>query len=428
MIFAFAVIFALLLFSGMPIYLTLGVTSLVMLTFFSNTPPVMVAEVMYNSLGGFTLLAIPFFTMAAQFMTQGGLSRYLIKAVTCYVGHVWGGLAIACVFACMFFAAICGSSVATALSMGVIIVPAMREMGYSASFATGVVASSGTMGIMIPPSIALILYGIITEQSIPRLFLGGVVPGCLEGALYITWIYIYARHKRYRGAERATIKETIVATGKAVPALTLPIIVLGGIYSGIVTVTEAAGLAAGSAMVVALFVYREVKPWEVLNISTDAMKQAGMIMIIIATATVFGHWITHAGLPARLVELVREMGLPNWMFLLFCNLMFLFLGMFLEVVSIMLITLPILFPAVMELAISPIHFGVMMVVNMEVALITPPVGLNLFVLSGVAKVPLRETIKGAFPFVILGLIEIGLVTYIPELVTFIPDWLLGLEG
>ena len=181
---------------------------------------------------------------------------------------------------------------------------------------------------------------------------------------------------------------------------------LGGIYSGIVTVTEAAGLAAGSAMVVALFVYREVKPWEVLRISTDAMKSAGMIMIIIATATVFGHWITHAGIPARLVELVREMGLPNWVFLLFCNLLFLFLGMFLEVISIMLITLPILFSAVIELGISPIHFGVMMVVNMEVALITPPVGLNLFIASYRFRKPVAQLYVSTLPFLAILLIAL----------------------
>ncbi|MGD8564035.1 MAG: TRAP transporter large permease [Desulfarculaceae bacterium] len=425
MIIAFAFIFGILLISGMPIYLTLGLVSLIMLTFFSHIPPAMVADVMFNSLGGFTLLAIPFFTMAAQFMTRGGISRYLINTINCYVGHWWGGLAIACVFACMFFAAICGSSVATAMAMGIIVVPAMLRRGYSRSFAVGVVASSGTMGIMIPPSISLILYGIITEQSIPRLFLGGVVPGLLEGGLYIAWIYYHSRRRGFRGEERASLETTMKATAKALPALSLPVIVLGGIYSGIVTVTEAAALAAGVSVVIALFIYRDVKFRDVLGISAESMKAAGMIMIIIATASVFGHWITHAGLPAQLVMFVKEMGLAPWAFLIFCNVLFLFLGMFLEVVSIMLITLPIMFPVLMELGIDPVHFGVMMVVNMEVALITPPVGLNLFVLSGVAKCPLKETIKGAFPFVVLGLIEIVLVAYIPQLVLFIPNLLLG---
>ncbi|WP_299980831.1 TRAP transporter large permease [Desulfobacula sp.] len=425
MIISFIIIFSLLLCSGMPIFLTLGLTSITMLIFFSHVPAVMVPEVMYNSLGGFTLLAIPFFTVAAQFMTQGGVSRHLINAINCYVGHWRGGLAIACVFTCMFFAAICGSSVATALSIGIIVVPAMAQRGYSLSFATGVVASSGTMGIMIPPSISLILFGIITEQSIPRLFLGGVLPGILEGGLYIAWICYYARRKNYGGSKKVSFKKATSTTLKALPALSLPIIVLGGIYSGIVTVTEAAALAAGAAIIVALFIYREVKFNNILNVFADGMKSAGMIMIIIASASVFGHWITHAGIPAQLVTNVKSLNLQPWMFLLFCNFLFLFLGMFLEVVSIMLITLPILLPTIIELGIDPIHFGVMMVVNMEVALITPPVGLNLFVLSGVANVPLKEVVRGAFPFMLLGLLEIALVTYIPEIVTFLPNLLMG---
>jgi C4-dicarboxylate transporter DctM subunit len=252
-----------------------------------------------------------------------------------------------------------------------------------------------------------------------------VVPGLLEGGLYIAWIYYHSRRRGFRGEERASLETTMKATAKALPALSLPVIVLGGIYSGIVTVTEAAALAAGVSVVIALFIYRDVKFRDVLGISAESMKAAGMIMIIIATASVFGHWITHAGLPAQLVMFVKEMGLAPWAFLIFCNVLFLFLGMFLEVVSIMLITLPIMFPVLMELGIDPVHFGVMMVVNMEVALITPPVGLNLFVLSGVAKCPLKETIKGAFPFVVLGLIEIVLVAYIPQLVLFIPNLLLG---
>jgi len=420
MILSFFIVFGILICSGLPIAFVLGITALIMMAFFSPTPLVMIPEVMYNSLYSFSLMAIPFFVIAAQFMTRGGTSRYLINAANCYVRHLSGGLAIVCVISCMIFAAICGSSVATALAMGVIIIPAMVSWGYPRAFATGVVAASGTMGIMIPPSVALILYGIITEESIPRLFLAGVLPGLLEGGMYIAWICYYSRKMGFRGEQRATFRETLTSTLKAIPALSMPIIVLGGIYSGIVTVTEAAALAAVAAIVISLFVYREVKPREVIGITGTGVKSAAMIMFIIATAIVFGNWITEAEIPARLVRLAQDMNLSPLMFLLFINILLLILGMFLEVVSIMLIILPIITPVLIHLGIDLVHFGIIMTVNMEVALITPPVGLNLYVLSGVSRAPLSEVTRGAFPFVVLGLIEIAIITYWPQFSLFLP--------
>jgi C4-dicarboxylate transporter DctM subunit len=420
MILSFFVVFGILICSGLPIAFVLGITALIMMALYSPTPLVMIPEVMYNSLYSFSLMAIPFFVIAAQFMSRGGTSKYLINAANCYVRHFSGGLAIVCVISCMLFAAICGSSVATALAMGVIVIPAMMAWGYPRSFATGVVAASGTMGIMIPPSVALILYGIITEESIPRLFLAGVFPGLLEASLYIAWIYYYSKKMGFKGDERATLKETLTATGKAIPALCMPFIVLGGIYSGVVTVTEAAALAAVAAIIISLFIYREVKIRQLLSITGDGMKSAGMIMFIIASAIVFGNWITEAGVPARLVNFAREMNLSPIMFLIFINILLLILGMFLEVVSIMLITLPIIVPVLVHLGVDLVHFGIIMTVNMEVALITPPVGLNLYVLSGVSNAPLSEVTRGALPFVVLGLIEIAIVTYWPQFSLFLP--------
>ena len=425
MIPAFFVVFGVLICSGLPIVFVLGITALVMMALFSPTPLIMIPEVMYNSLYSFPLMAIPFFVLAAQFMVRGGTSKYLIAAANCFVRHFWGGLAIVCVISCMIFAAICGSSVATVLAMGVIVIPAMMSGGYPRSFATGVVAASGTIGIMIPPSVALILYGVITEESIPRLFLAGVFPGVLEGALYITWICYYSRKKGFRGGEKASSKETLETTVKAIPALLMPFIVLGGIYSGIFTVTEAASLAAVAAIIISLFVYREVKVGQVINITADGMKSAGMIMFIISTAIVFGNWITEAGIPARLVEFAQEANLSPIMFLIFVNILLLILGMFLEVVSILLITLPIIMPVLQHLGIDLVHFAIIMTVNMEVALITPPVGLNLYVLSGVARAPLSEVTRGAFPFVILGFIEIAIITYWPQISLFLPNLIMG---
>ncbi|MBW1973829.1 MAG: TRAP transporter large permease [Deltaproteobacteria bacterium] len=418
------IFFTLLLVTGLPIAFVLGMTSVIMLLFFSHTPLILIPEIMYNSLATFPLMAIPFFVIAAKFMVQGGTSKYLINAANSIVGSFSGGIAIVCVVSSMIFAAISGSSVATALSMGVIIIPAMMRLGYSRSFATGIVAASGTMGIMIPPSIALILYGIITDQSIPRLFLAGVLPGCLEGFLYIIWIIYYSKKKGYGGEERKSFGEMVKAVGKALPALSLPVIVLGGIYSGIVTVTEAAALAAVASIFISLVIYREIKPSQVIRLMGESMKSAGMIMFIIASAMVFGAWITQAGIPAQLVQLTQQYNLPWWAFLIVVNLLLLVLGMFLEVISIMLITLPIIYPVLGSLGIDPVHFAIVMTVNMEVALITPPVGLNLFVLSNVAKAPLSETIKGAAPFVILSLIELIIVTYWPSFSLFLPRLLM----
>jgi C4-dicarboxylate transporter DctM subunit len=308
--------------------------------------------------------------------------------------------------------------------MGVIIIPAMMRIGYKRSFATGIVAASGTMGIMIPPSVALIIYGIVTEQSIPRLFLAGVLPGVLEGILYISWIAYYSKKMGYGGERRKSLKEIVWLVAKAVPAFSLPFIVLGGIYSGIVTVTEAAALAAVVSLFISMFIYREIKPLQVIPLIGESMKLAGMVLLIVSTAMVFGTWITQAGIPARLAAMVVNYNLPWWVFLIIVNFLLLALGMFLEVVSIMLITLPIIFPLLSPLGIDPIHFGIVMMVNMEVAFITPPVGLNLFVLSTASKAPLSEVIRGVFPFVLLSIIELAIITYWPAFSLYLPKLLM----
>ena len=424
MILVLALVFGILLCLGLPIAFTLGITAMVMIALFSPVPLVMLPEVMYNSLDTFPLIAIPFFMIAATFMVRGGTSRYLINAADCFVRHAWGGLAIVSVVSCMIFGAICGSSVATALAVGVIVIPAMIRHGYPRALAMGVVGAAGTVGIMIPPSIAMIIYGIIAEESIPRLFVAGVLPGLMQGGLYILWISYDGKRKKIGGAPKATLEETFNATVKAIPALSMPFIILGGIYSGFVTVTEAAAMGAVVAILISLFVYREVKVRDVIPISAEAMKSAGMVMFIISTAIVFGNWLTEAGIPAKMVELAKEIKLTPFWFLLFVNIILLILGMFMEVASVMLITLPILLPVINLLGIDLIHFGIVMTLNMEIALITPPVGLNLYVISGVAKAPLAETIRGVSPFIVITLAQLALITYWPAYTLFLPNLLL----
>lgn len=424
MILILCLIFAGLLCLGLPIAFTLGITGMVMIAFYSPAPLHMVPEVMYNALDTFPLMAIPFFVIAAQFMVRGGSSKYLIEMANCYVRHWWGGLAMVTVVSCMIFGALCGSSVATALAIGVIVIPAMLKHGYPRPFALGCIGAAGTIAIMIPPSIAMIIYGIMAEESIPRLFMAGILPGILQGVFYMIWIRYDARRKNIGGEPKATWRETLRATWKASPALSLPFIILGGIYSGFVTVTEAAALGAVVAMFISLFVYREVRPREVISICAEAMKAAGMIMFIISTAITFGNWLTEAGLPAKLVEIARDMKLTAFWFLLSVNIALLILGCLLEVVSIMLITLPIILPVIKALGIDLVHFGIVMTLNMEVALITPPVGLNLYVISGVAKAPLAETIRGITPYIIITIIQLALITYWPAYTLFLPNLLM----
>jgi C4-dicarboxylate transporter DctM subunit len=410
---------------GLPIAFVLGVTAFIMIALFSPAPLQMVPEVMYNSLDTFPLMAIPFFVIAAQFMVRGGTSRYLINAANCYVRHWWGGLAMVTVISCMIFGALCGSSVATALAIGVIVVPAMIEHGYPRPFALGVISAAGTIAIMIPPSIAMIIYGIMADESIPRLFMAGFLPGIMQGCFYMIWIRYDAKRKNIGGAPKADLEETLRTTYKAIPAFSMPVIILGGIYSGFVTVTEAAALGAVAAIIISLFIYREVKPSQVIPIAGEAMKSAGMIMFIISTAITIGTWLTEAGLPAKLVELAKEMNLTAFWFLLAVNIALLILGCLLEVVSIMLITLPIILPVIRALDINLIHFGIVMTLNMEIALITPPVGLNLYVISGVGKASLAETIRGVTPYIFITIAQLALITYWPAYTLFLPNLIMG---
>lgn len=424
MILTLVLVFGILLCLGLPIAFTLGITAMVMVALYSPAPMAMLPQVMYNSLDTFPLMAIPFFVIAAQFMVRGGTSRYLIEAANCYIRHWWGGLAMVTVLSCMIFGAICGSSVATALAIGVIVIPAMMQHGYPRPFALGVIAASGTIAIMIPPSIAMIIYGILAEESIPRLFMAGFLPGIMQGIFYMTWIRYDAKRKKIGGAPKASWRETLRATGKAAPALFLPFIILGGIYSGFATVTEAAALGSVVAIFISLFIYREVKPRELISIAGDSLKSAGMIMFIISTAITFGTWLTESGLPAKLVEIAKEMNLNAFWFLLAVNIALLILGCLLEVASIMLITLPIILPVIRALGIDLVHFGIVMTLNMEIALITPPVGLNLYVISGVAKASLAETIKGVTPYIFITIIQLALITYWPSYTLFLPNLLM----
>lgn len=409
---------------GMPIFAVLGLVSF--LLFWADGESLEgAAQLIVDNYNSITLMAIPFFVMAATFMQRGGIAQALVDLASVWVGRFRGGLALVCVAATTVFAAICGSSVATALAMGVVLVPAMLGRNYPRPFALGVVGASGTLGILIPPSLAMVVYAIVAEELVPRLFAAGVIPGLMQAALFAAWIMYYARRHDLPRGPRLTRAEFARGNLQGMPALSMPIVVLGGLYSGIVTVTEVAALSAAVAIVLSVVFYRSLRLRDVIPIMGELIAAAATIMIIIAGALLFGHWITMSGLTKALVQWVIDVGFSWWQFLLFINVVMLFLGMFLEVIAIILITVPLVLPIMEVLHIDPIHYAIMLTINMELALLTPPVGLNLYVLTSISGAPIAETIKGVTPFIVLMVALLGLITYVPEISMYLPNLIFG---
>jgi len=420
----FLLLFFGLLAAGMPIFLVLGSCAAV-LYYLSGQPMIGLAQNMIDQLNSTTLMALPLFVMAAAFMRRGGVAQALVDVSIAWLGGIKGSLGLVAVVSCALFAAISGSSVATALAMGTILLPAMLERGYPRSFALGVLGASGTIGVVIPPSLALILYGIVTEQSVPRLFLAGILPGLLQAGAFFLWVLYYARRKNFPAEPAMALAQRLRVTWRALPALAVPVVVLGGIYGGFMTVTESAAMAAVTALVVSLVVYRGFHWTRILEVIAEALASAAVIMLIIATALVFGHWMTGSGAPAQLVQFAVKQGFSTWQFLLVMNILLLVIGCFLEVVGTLLLVMPILTPVLLPLGVDPVHFGIIFTHNMEVGLVHPPVGLNLYVLSTISDAPIGEVIRGIFPFLILLLLVLALITYWPALTLWLPDQVLG---
>ncbi|MFZ9710365.1 MAG: TRAP transporter large permease [Burkholderiaceae bacterium] len=416
-------LFLILLFLGFPIFLTMGITSGIVFAHDGSLVPL--AQKVIDELNSTTLLAVPYFVIAATFMERGGVAKALIDAATAWIGWVSGGLGLVSVLTCAIFSAMCGSSVATAIAMGTIMIPAMLREGYAPRFAGGILACAGTLGILIPPSLAFVVYGVLADASIPRLFLGGVIPGLLAAALMGMYVYYFARKEGYKIRSDVPMQDKIAASVRAIPALMIPVVVLGGLYGGVVTLTETAALSAVVAIVLALYVYKGVKLSDFFHILVYSIRSAAAIMIIITMALAFGHLITETGLAQKVLELMQTYQITDWQFLLIVNLLLIVLGMFLEVFSILLIVVPIVLPLLEPLKIDPIHFGVMLVINMELALMSPPVGLNLFVISNISRIPLAEVLKGTIPFFIIMLAMLLLVTYVPIISTWLPTRLMG---
>ena len=423
----FLLLFFGLLAAGMPIFLVIGLCAAALFTS-SGQPLIIIAQKIADELNSTTLMALPLFVMAAAFMRRGGVAKALVDVAIAWFGRLRGALGIVTVVSCTLFAAICGSSVATALAMGTILVPAMLERGYPRHFALGVVGASGTIGIVVPPSLSLILYGLIAEQSVPRLFLAGILPGLLQAATFFAWVLFYAYRYKLPREPAVPLRAILSTTLDAAPALCVPAIVMVGIYGGLMTVTESAAVAATTALLVSLIYYRGFALRETLFVVADGIKSAATIMIIVATALAFGHWMTDSGIPAKLVQFTLDHHLRPWQFLLCINVLLLILGCFLEVAATLLVVMPILAPALHPLGVDPVHFAIVFTHNMEIALVHPPVGLNLYVLATISTAPIMEVVRGILPFLVLLLIVLGLITYVPELSLWLPNLVYGPGG
>jgi len=520
-----------LLFLGVPIAVALGLSSIILIAFFSNDSMSSVALQLLNSSQNYTLLAIPFFILASSFMSTGGVAKRIIRFAIATVGHIRGGLAIASVLACMLFAALSGSSPATVVAIGTIAIAGMRQVGYTKEFAAGVICNAGTLGILIPPSIVMVVYAAATDVSVGRMFLAGVLPGLVAGLMLMVTIYLMARYKNLPAGEWQGIHELISAGKDAAWGLFLIVIIIGGIYGGVFTPTEAAAVAAVYSAFVALFVYRDMGPlkdvpwlsetadkrtrvgfsatvygvafflvWLILSyfaapgtslgsrtiigaivgllilvayamlrgpeygvaglpltlarslpvwgrniwliasrffpalvhrethkVMIDSSKTIVMLMFIIVNALLFAHVLTSERIPDAITEWMVGMGFNWFTFLIAVNLLLLLGGQFMEPSGLLLIVAPVVFPIALELGVDPIHLGIIMVVNMEIGMITPPIGLNLFVTSGITGMNLVQVVKAALPFVAVLFLFLILVTYMPWMSTAIPYALMGPE-
>ncbi len=439
-----ALLFALLLAlmaTGMPISIALGLSVLTYLFILSTVDPKMVGLKLFTSIDRFEIMAIPFFILAGNFLTSGGVARRMINFATSLIGHWYGGLGLAGVVACALFAAISGSSVATVVGIGSIILPAIVQNGYPPRFGAGVIATSGALGILFPPSINLVIFAVATSgmqpkgpdgsivdsASVGQLFIAGLVPGLMLASMLGATTWYRAWRNDYPRMKRATWGECLRAFRESFWGLFLIVLVLGGIYSGLFTPTEAAAMAAVYAFFIAVFVYREMKFSEVPAVLLKASSMSAMILYIITNAAVFSWLLTSEQIPQSMAEWMTAQGFGTVAFLLITNIVLLAAGNFMDPAAIVLIMAPILFPMAARLGVHPVHLGIMMMVNMEVGLCHPPVGLNLYVASGITKLGITELTVAVLPWLATMLVFLAMVTYIPEISLWLPR-LLGMAN
>ncbi|WP_025270736.1 TRAP transporter large permease [Hippea sp. KM1] len=398
-----------------PIAVALGVTATFGIYFIAGLPLIAIAQKLFTALDKFALMAIPFFVLAGAFLSEGGTAKRIIKFAHTMVGHLPGGLTMTSILACAIFAAVSGSGPATVAAIGSIMIPAIREAGYSDTFAIGSITTAGSLGILIPPSIVLIVYGVTVDQSIGDLFLAGVVPGIVITGMLMILTYVMARRAGFKKDKPAPAKEKLKAFAGSFWALMLIVIIIGGIYSGIFTPTEAAAVSAVYAFFVAKFIYRDLTWREVPQVILKASATSAMILFIIANAMLFAYFLTIEQIPQQLSEMIIQAHVSKIMFLAGVNVLLIIFGAFMEPSSIVMVTAPLFFPVAMHLGINPIQLGIIYTINMGLGEITPPVGLNLFVAMGITGKSIEYITKTSIPWFIIYLIGLLLATYIPQL-------------
>jgi C4-dicarboxylate transporter DctM subunit len=416
-----------LMLTGMPISIALGLTVLTFLFTMTQVPIESVALKLFTGIEKFEIMAIPFFILAGNFLTHGGVARRMIRFATAMVGHWHGGLALAGVMACALFAAVSGSSPATVVAIGSVILPAMVKQGFPAKFGAGVITTSGALGILIPPSIAMVMYSVSTNTSVGTLFIAGILPGlALAFALGLTTWWI-ARKNGYPRLPKATLKERFAAFRESVWGLMLVVVVIGGIYSGIFTPTEAAAMSAVYAFVIAVFVYKDLRLAQIPRVLLDSASMSAMLLYIITNAVLFSFLMTSENVPQTMADWMIAQGFGPVVFLLVVNVLLLLAGNVMEPSSIILIMAPILFPVATKLGVDPIHFGILITVNMEIGMCHPPVGLNLYVASGITKMGITDLTVAVWPWLKTMLVFLIIISYWPGLTLSLPRWL-GMVG
>ncbi len=424
MISLFVLLFAFMLI-GVPVAVSLGASTMITAFVYSDFEPVGVTMQVFDGLNKYSLMAIPMFILAGAFLSRGSAAGRIIEFAKSVVGHLPGGLPIAAIFASIIFAAVSGSSPATVVAIGSVMYGAIKSAGYPKEYAIGTIATAGSLGILIPPSIVFIVYGVTADESIGKLFMAGVIPGLLIGFMLMGVTYLGARKLGFKRTKMAPISEIFTRFKSAFWALMLIVLVIGGIYGGLFTPTEAGAASAAYAFFVSFFVYKDLKIKDIYPIVLESAMTSAMIFFIIANAMIFSHFLTDETIPQQVTQMIIDANVGPIGFLVIVNILLFLMGQFMEPSSVVMITVPLLLPIATTLGIDPIHFGVVMVVNMELGMITPPVGLNLFVASGITGLSLKDVIMASLPWSLTILVGLLIITYVPIISLWLPGLMFG---
>lgn len=417
---ALLISFVLLLILGVPISVTLASVTMLILYFFTPSPLIAIPQQLFNGLDNFVMLAVPFFILAGSIMTQGAMAKRLINIMNSLVGHIRGGGAVAAILSCLFFAALSGSSPATVVAIGSIMIPALKNSGYPEDFSIGLLTTAGSLGIVVPPSIPMIFYALVMNVSVAELFMAGILPGILIAFAFVVYSLVLARKNNWRIKDRIPFKEGLRHIKEGIWALLLPIIVLGGIYSGIFTPTEAAAISVVYALFVEIFIYREISYEKLRKAAVESAVLSGSLLFILSCAMTFIWLLTTEQIPERLAEVTMHIAKTPYIFLFLVVVLFLFMGSVIDDVSAMMILSPLFFETLRRFQIDLVHYGIIMILVIEFGFLTPPFGLNLFVAMGLTKRSLVEVSRAVLPFLVILLGCLFICTYVPWISLYLP--------